>query len=373
MEVYLIPLILCFFCSISYDINGRAGGRPKFGDKFWWGFLFVYLTALLGLRFEVGGDTIMYMGEFKWAQDLDSYTFISKNRFEPFYNLLVAVSRSLSKEFYVFQIIHALIFNTLLFIFLQRSTRYKYTALLFAFMICYYYYGTEILRETLAIMIFMFNYQNLVKHRWIIYYLGVTLSCLFHISAVILIVLPFLIWLKLDAKFILLIALAGLSVFFLDQMFALFSDIEALSKKIESYENDKSHGMLADSLSFLRDFLFPLVFCYVVKFKTPIKLRYENMILVMVLLGLYALFNPIIFSRFCNYFKLFLVIAISDAFCELIRRKKILLKQYAIILFTGVAITYGTYYWTYNTWRLWIPYHSIFDPVKEDRDIFNVH
>ena len=190
MIVYLIPLLASVFGVYKFDINKKRGGQILYY------FLFIYLVLLIGLRFEVGGDTLVYMEDYKWRPDLAEWEFSWTDYYEPLYTLLCALAKSIGSDFVYFQLLHSLIFNTCLFYFISKNTEYKFSALFLCFIYYYLYFSTEILRESLAIFVFILNYRNYERGNWGKYYLGVCVAVLFHISAVILLIFPFVRWMK---------------------------------------------------------------------------------------------------------------------------------------------------------------------------------
>ncbi|WP_369683354.1 EpsG family protein, partial [uncultured Muribaculum sp.] len=184
MLLYIIPFVLTILSSIKYDINRKNDIWEKYGLL----FLFVYLILLIGLRYEVGGDTINYMGDYDWRVPLSQYKLSFNDKFQPGYIILCSLGKSISPDFYVFQLIHSALLNTLLFLFIKNNTKYVYTSLGIIFLTCYFYFSTEILRESIAVLIFSLNYKNLINRRWLSYYTGVLLCFMFHLSAIFLVI-----------------------------------------------------------------------------------------------------------------------------------------------------------------------------------------
>ncbi len=368
MLYYTIPLLILLFAAIKYDINGDKGS----GKYVIWGIIFIYFTLLIGLRFEVGGDTIAYMGYWQWQKDITYWQFSLTEYFAPGYSLLTALCYTFSTEFYFFQIIHSLIFNTLLFVFLSRSTSYKFSALIVVFILSYLYFSTEILREAIALLIFAFNANNLRKGRWISYYVLVLCSLMFHFSAIILVILPFIAKINVNKQFpfycVLIICISAI----LPQIIGIvFGDSSVLANYANRYIADSTHGKLADAMALLRGFVFPLFFVLIVKYGMNKPVKYENFIMIYMLLGLAAFFYPIIFARLSNYFVLFFAISLTDVFIDCIKAQHVAAKHNALILIMSFIIIYGSDYIMYDKYTRWVPYYSVFNPHNVDRDNYN--
>ncbi len=367
MIYYLIPLVIVLYAAIKYDLNNRK----SHSQYVVWAFLFVYLTLLIGLRFEVGGDTLNYMGMWKWQKDLSAWKFSLKEYFAPGYSLLCSISYTISPNFYVFQLIHSLIFNTLLFVFLSRTTKYKYSALFFVFVLTYLYFSTEILREAIAVLIFAFNYTNLLKRRWIKYYIGVLFCLMFHFSAIILVFLPFVKWIKIDRNYIwccIFIVIIGLSF---SKFIGYFNDTSILADQASRYLGQTTHGKFADAMRLLRLFLFPLFLVILMKYGMHKDIRFENMLAIYILFGLASFFYPIIFARFANYFILFYAISFAEIVIDSIKIHRKSFRNNTLILLVSFMIIYGSDYIMYHKYIRWVPYYSIMNPKHIDRDNYN--
>lgn len=364
MIPFLIPLILSFFSIIWFDINNRKGGRIVYF------FLYVYLVLLIGLRYKVGGDTINYMGYYEWQDDLDNLEFEFGGMIQPGYSLLCAICKSFSPQFYVFQIIHSLIINTLLFLFITVNTKYKFSAVFCLFFVSYLYLTCEILREALAVTLFAFLYKPLLNKKWIKYYIGVAICIMFHFSALILIFFPFLTWIRFNRPYVLLMTITCIGMFLLSNIFEMLSSVMLIGEKVSVYSSE-NHGLLADFLFLFRKSLFPLLFALIVKYGCHRKLRCENQLAILVWFGFMSFFNPVIFGRLTNYVILFFILSFSSEIIEMIKSFRIKLVHNALILSLSFLIIYGSGYTMYNIYKLYIPYSSIFNPIEYNRNIFN--
>lgn len=358
--------MITLYGAIQYDIKGKKSSK----ECICFVFLYIYLVLLIGLRYEVGGDTLNYMGDFELRKDLSEWSYeYDDNGFQPLYTLLCAIAKSISSEFYVFQIIHAIIFNGLLFCFIHRNVKYKYTALLLSFLIYYFYFSTEILRESLAVMVFLFNYKNLQESKWVRYYIGVGLSCLLHVSAIFLLLLPFLKWVRFERIYIVSLIIILFVMLQLHDIFSLFGNVSPLKGKISSYESTGFGGYLFSFINLMMYFVFPALICFLSRVLLKHPSKYENMLCIISLLGVASLFSFIVFSRFINYLLPFLAVAISEFFMETLKRKT--LRQYAFLITCLSLFVYSANYIYLKRYTLWIPYHSIFNPVHVERSFYN--
>ena len=92
------------------------------GEKGWYYFNLLVLILFAGLRYRIGGDTLLYMGMFEECpklQDLKYFDFASA-QYNPLWYILNGLSRSIYDDFFLFQLIHAFIVNVSFFHFFRK-------------------------------------------------------------------------------------------------------------------------------------------------------------------------------------------------------------------------------------------------------------
>lgn len=367
MAYYLFPLVICLFSAAYYDFQQKKGHQGLV-----WSIIFMYLTILIGIRYEVGGDTYNYMTYYVDYPKLENLEISPTDLFQPFFAFLFSLARTISKEFYVFQLIHVFIFNTMLFLFIVKNTPYRFCALSFTFVLCYLYFTTEIMRESLAVMVFAFTYRYLLEKRWVRYYIGVFLACLFHISACVLLLLPLVSKVKMNGRFYLLLALVPVLMFFYQGVWGYLAQMSTLfaEKKAIYYEGGYG-GHLYSLLNFLKYVFFPLFVLFLYK-RSRKECIYENALCIIALLGLCAILHPVVFARFINYFLPFLIISFSNLVGDYIVSKRKVLVNNAYIVIMMSFFIYGSYYVHMKAYTLWCPYYSYLNPVSVQRYYFNL-
>ncbi len=362
MIVYIVPFFITILAAIKYDI----GGHQDIKQKIIWYFLYGYLILLIGLRYKVGGDTLVYMEEYVWRKNLSEWTFSWQDYYEPFYTLLCALTKTISDDFVVFQIVHAILLNSCLFYFISKSTNYRFTALLFCFIYYYLYFSTEILRESLAILIFVLNYKNFEKKKWGKYYFGVLIAILFHISAVVLVAFPLFRGLKFNWKYLILLFFSIVLFANINSFFSLFTNADKIGYKLMLYEDNLLIkggflGTLLTIFSFCRFTVIPLFFYLWMKKILKLKPQYESMICLYTLLGIGVWFNSVIFERFPNYITPLFFISVANVLVDSLKKKaSISRKMMGVVFFCLIIIVYGTF--PARIYMRWIPYYSIFNP-----------
>ena len=238
MLFYFTIILFLVVGVFIFDINKQSENKGFFI------FLcFFLLVVMASLRYRVGGDSLSYEDYYDQMPELNTYIeYLDFNplAYQPLWLLLVAFCRTVSNEYYFFQIVHAVIFNFSLYFFIQKYTHYIFSTLLLMFCsLMYFYYSFEIQRESLALAVFFFNIENLEKKRWFRYYILALISFMFHISAVFLFILPFFRKVELTKKVIFGLFFFAVVLFFLKGIiFSLitpFLILEAMKNKAEVY------------------------------------------------------------------------------------------------------------------------------------------
>ena len=358
----MVPLLFPFFFVLLSSLKFEFFNSNNNGKTILWITLYLYLIVIIGLRYMVGGDSYfysIYYDNFNTDYLLDT---ILTNGYQPLFTIITYISKQISTSFISFQVIHALIINTSLFYFIKKNSNYPFTTLFLCFLIFYLNFSVEILRESLAVMVFIFNYKNFEQNKWIRYYSGVLISTLFHLSALFLIFLPFSKFLKLNWKYVIILIICYLLLNKLDHLFVIFENVENISAKINNY-SEAYYGWKSSLLFLITRTLIPVSIFLIAKFKYKMTIKYEPLITSLGILGIFSVFNTIIFTRFTNYFLIFYCIAFADVLIQIIKYKKLTISKlivYGIIIISLVTYGYASFYWPSDYYKKWIPYYSVF-------------
>ncbi len=347
---YLIPII---FATLGIYYNNKFTETKRL---IFIGIILIYVVALLGLRYRVGMDTIGYMKSFEKARDLEHFWTkrIFFDRHEPGYLFVCAICKSISKEFWVLQTVISAITNTCVFIFLNRYCKNVFIGLVFFFILQWLYFSTEIMREGVAIGVFLLNYRNLENKKWIRYYLLSLISISFHYSAVIIWFIPLAKYLKLNLPYIIICV----CTFAITPILIRMSDyipIDSISHRIIKYLGDDFNFNLNWKIGEFIKAAFPTIFVMLFSNLLKIKPTFNKLLLIQLLLCIGTFSIPIIFSRFSNYTSIFVTVAIAN----FLTANHI--KSWIKILFISLILTTQSYYY-YKMYATWMPYVSIINP-----------
>lgn len=400
-------IILFMFVALAYCYDYKKFTLMR---SFWFIFSWFVLVCVAAFRYRLGIDSVMYEHEYPDMPTLAGlldYKF-ADSRYQPLYIVFTAICRSISEDFTCFQIFHALYINTLIFWFFRKYAKHTFVALSLYYLMLYFTFNMEVLRESLAIATFLLAWPMFKQGKWIWYYVICLVAFGFHISAILTFFLP-VFWLPglrqlfvLGKRTIIICAIlftVGLVIQtqFFDILNAM-SMSENFAERTEAYKDDKLGGAalnLYGSLGYLlRYALYPLLAIYFIKKLR--KTRYEDedeerdenekaeeiakeeyMSMWNIYITCITLLITI-FHRYNNYLAPFTFLMIADwAFNPMVFGKKIVhFKYYAwVAIFVPLFFMqiYSTFYGSLNKsgtlkqGMVYAPYKSRFNP-EEDRD-----
>lgn len=189
--IYLAVTLLLLALVRAYDYGGAERGR-----RAWWCALCLAMVCIAGFRYKMGIDSIKYENYYSWLhpiQEIDRSDF-RHTRFSPLYIVLCSVCRAVSGEFMLLQFVVAAIINVSVFRFLWRGTRHVFFAALLYWFFLFLNLNMEVLREALAVSVFLWAWPFFKSGKWWVWYLLSLLAFGFHVSAAIMFLLP-LLWL----------------------------------------------------------------------------------------------------------------------------------------------------------------------------------
>ena len=197
--IYFIYFVIFLFFAFNYDFL-----RKKGLENFFYILEAISLILLATLRFRVGGDSLTYEDNYEYLPTLNELFQFGFNslEYQPLWYVLNALIRTVSDKFVLFQFVHALIINIPIFIFFHKYCKHKFTMVLFYFVFIYHYFNFEILRESIAVVIFLFALPKIFEKKYFTYYVLIAIAFLFHASAIFLFFIPLIIqFLKKDLSF----------------------------------------------------------------------------------------------------------------------------------------------------------------------------
>lgn len=347
--VYFIPLIIAIICSIN-----RKRMTPVLVNFFFYGIC-AYITILMGLRYRVGIDTLNYIESYKLAPNNFTELFqinYDKTTYAIGYQFLTMLCRQVTHDFWFFQLVQAFIVNTCVFIFIKRYCKNIFIGVTLYLYLMWLYFNTEIMRESLAIAIFLLDYNNLEKRKYVKYYLISLISFSFHYSAAIVWLIPFVRYLKFNIWYVTICILIIFSMPYAELLNSYIS-ISAVNAHIGFYLNHASDVNINYRIAQWIQYLTIPLFTFYLYHKYHYTSRFSHLILLHFLICVGVFTIPVIFTRFLNYTILFVIVYTANLLSKLQFHKSMLYLMIIVIICSQI------YYYT-GMYRRWFPYESIF-------------
>ena len=322
--IYIIIIVALIILSYQYDYLKRTKHKKQ-----WYYIILLVFILIAGLRYRIGVDSIRYESGFKFYPSLDeltAYDFVSSSH-QPLYLLLSATARYISDEFWVMQLFHSILVNVVVFRFLRFNTKNIFISILFYFIFLYNSFLFEAMRESCAVCMLLLGWEFLKRNNWTVFTLFIFIATLFHVSALPLLILPILkllkLWNYLRVDKFSIIYLFGVfivgnviqSVFF-DYIIQL-NLIESVTDKAYRYVDTDYAGSNLNIFglieSCVRQIIFPFLGCLILKQQKCNDRNVESMLLICFTFILLS-FSISLAYRYNNYFYLFAIIVMSDAF-----------------------------------------------------------
>lgn len=398
--IYFIVFCFLIVCIYTYDYSKYSKGNIIAYGLFW-----IFFVAIMGLRYRIGGDSVMYEAEFKNLPTLDHlYNFkFGGSRYEPGYIVFCSIARSLSPDFTYFQLLHSFVVNTVVFWFIYKNTPNRYIALTLYFGGLYFNLGSEVLREALAVCCLLLAWPFFKNGKWLIYFIFAFFAASFHISGAIMFVLPLFVLPGIRRCFrlgwpVLLVSLVIFAAgMILEKKFFVIlqqiSDNENIMQKAQMYQKSDYGGLNLNFIGMLehalKTIIIPLGALYYMKHslysgEDEEKLKWLKRLEILIVTGVYfavLAMTITIAGRFNNYIGLFNYILIASCFFRTIKikRKRFRLNAlywaciFAVIFILNIKVYFGTFGATsLKQYMLYYPYISRLDP-QDDTNRETIH
>lgn len=230
-------------------------------------FILVFILTIRGI--EVGTDYVSY---------LDIYRDIGINGYygypEPLYGYLTFIFNVLGASFELFQCLLSILFFTLCIIVARQYVTNQNLFLFFLYALLFIFYFMNINRQILAVSVIFLGYHFLYKKRYFGYCLCVLSATLLHYSALVAILVLFVLKIKINRKYLFISLIISLIVG--------FSFIESLRGlgvfgKYEHYLDSDIYGLRPHDIFMYRILLYRICWsalCFLIC--STIKKEYSN-------------------------------------------------------------------------------------------------
>lgn len=364
--IYIIIIFLFLGLSYVYDYRGKEQNR-----LFWWIVMLVLLICVAGFRYQMGEDSIRYEKYYAdthtWSQlKMSDFT---NTRYAPFFVLFNSLCRTITPEFMLLQLLEAMVVNTVFFMFIWKHTRHIFLCGLLYFFFLFIMLNMQVLREAFAVSIFLLSWPFFVSGKWLKYYLCCIAAFLFHISSVVLFLLPIIFVPGIRELFVfgkrtliilpaIIILSFSINYFFFD-FIKLIAITESIAERASTYSKDELGGNTLNIMGsvgqFIRFILYPLVAMYFLRLKSRAPHRKSKDVPAMERMALVAIYvaamslGVAILIRYIHYFDIFALIQVSKWVYGSIKiNGRYMVLNFAYWMFILFPLFFTQYYMEYN-------------------------
>lgn len=345
--MYVVIFLILLLCIYIYDICGGVVNKMAT----FYGIVFI-LILMSAISYRIGGDMEVYSYWWKFKckplSQIDLLEIFDDIKYErPGWIIITSFLKGIFNDLVILKIVHALWINLVVAYFIRTYTKYCFSVLLMYFVVGYFNYNFEILREGVAISFFLLAFPCYVERKWFRYFLFFLCAFMFHESALLMLLLPFMSILGKVNIFVMIGCLLGVYVLFMQiDLVGLLLQIVPSNfgfySKFQGYMNSDLYGenvRINMYAFFFASFIVPGFFYMVLK-KLDVNNRFAVYILISILFNL--LNSKIgIFYRFNNYILLPLFIAYIDIISLI--SKKVSLGRFKNIFFIPAMLLYFLY------------------------------
>lgn len=369
--VYNIIFILLLYLSYFYDFRNHKNGRDA-----WYNSILVFFILFAGLRWRLGIDTPNYIYHFYY--DIPTLGKLTEDDLnfgaKPLWILINSAVKTLNGRYFIVQLIEAAFVNVLIFNYFKRHSRYVFTCIFFYYVFLYLSFSFTIMKAAISIVVCLYANDYILQKKWVKGYMLYLISALFHPQAILIMLTPFLLILKLNKKSVLLFSFLYVLGFFVqdylgDSLF-LFDFDEDLYDKVENVATSDRYSSRTSNFNYaivniLPYFIYALLSLYAIKRFRPNSnlLKFESFVIIYLCFIVLEM-NVYISYRFALYYTIYFILLLSESFVEFasLRQKskyrtKVFLKSLLIVLPFLFLLGYRSYQraWIYN------PYSSVIE------------
>ena len=378
--IYLSIVVLLVLLSIRYDIKGKTLYKDE-----WYIFVLVVFVLLAGLRWRLCMDTPNYIDDFydKYPnlQDFSLEDFpIGK---DPLYAFINSIVKTLGGRFYIVQLVEAAFVNILVLHYLRRHCQYLFIAILFYALTCYIGFSMEIMRAAMSIALSLYVNDFFLEKKWVKGYLLLLIGCLIHAQTIVLLVLPLFLFLRFNKIGLIIVICA----FFIGKILQplvteyliLLEGVENISNKAAGYLESDQYGGRGGNLNFMIVHVFPCLIYGMISLlylkwkKTNLDLMRFEPFIMLGFLFLIIQINLQIAYRYVDYYSIYFVIFLSEAFGSWTLQSDKLTK---LLAYVRTFVFFVPFFFLYNYFfvihlECIYPYSSVIDrTVNDQREAF---
>lgn len=377
--IYLVLFFILICLVIRYDINGKTEYKNTC-----YLCVLALLILLSGLRYRLGIDTTYYLYSYYHERPMLHEITIEDLNFgkDPLFMLINSIVKTIGGKFYIVQLIHAAIVNSLIFLYFRRYSECLFTCVLLYFVTIFLVLNMEEMRASISIAISLFANDFIIKRKWLKGLMLYGVCCLCHASSIFLLIfIPIISFIRFNFKGLLILfslALIGIIAmqFLIDNFQQVIDLDEVVDNKIGFYLSDDEYTVgtvnVFGYISTILGLIYPMAYLFYLKNheKSSSLLAVEPFLMLFFLFSILSLQIPIIY-RFVRFYSIYNILFVSSFFIYLLQKQSILskgiqsLRVFIIMLPFIYSIIKG--YSDVKTYARYFPYASVIDMETNDQ------
>ncbi|MCV9927431.1 EpsG family protein [Flavobacterium sp. LS1R49] len=358
MAIYIFIFIL-FFLFSYLEIRTSIEASQK---NVLYIILYSFLVLLVGFRWETGTDWNQYLKNFTNSTSIDTIIVNILLGFEIGYGLFTFFIRSLTDNYTVFLVIHAILYYFLIFRANKQLSPFPFVSLLVFYVSTMGILGSN--RQLIALAICLFSLKFVLEKKAFKFFLCVLIAFLFHTSALLFIVYYFLNR-HFSKVFIILVLLGAIIIGKSSLPGMLFSNIASLlggasASKVDIYSENVVSETSLSLVGLIRRILFFILFFVNYKILSikflPYKLLFNGFFLGLVIYFLFSSSFIALAGRGSFYFNVMECFLLSS---QLLLFKSKRDRAYLLLIF--FVYSYLIFFQSISEYpELFIPYKGVF-------------
>lgn len=365
--IYLLIIVLLFYFAVLHDIKNISYKKNEHLN-----IIFVIFFLLAGLRHGIGGDTYQFRIFWDLLPSWSNATWkeLTSYRYEMGWVLLSFVLKSIFGSFVFHQILLSLLLNIGIFKIVKRYSPYPFIVLLLFFLSIDQFFHIEcnFMRQAYAVAIFLlFGFDNLIKRKYIRYYIVIILCTFMHFSALALAILP-LFWAinwenKKSIRRFIIIIICFFFILLIAFNYTPLTQVKAIFRFQQAMENAGNEVESNELVRFFNVNFYLIFYTLIIfwgskrfNFKIPFKEAVYFSIFIMLLAPYVGDFMRLIF------FVIILIdISLSIVIVKFSRKNSLLFLICIILFFVGSNILNFQRYGNKDNMMFIYPYYSWFE------------
>lgn len=323
--IYILIILLIIIGIINFDLQEENKIRQM--PLFYIIGLLLFLIA--SFRYYNGGDTKNYVLLFKHISTIENLHLadLKNSRFQPGFLYFISYLKSIYNNFFIQQVTLSLIVNLTVFRFIKAYSSYLFFTILCYFLLNYFEFNMEIERECISVSMGLIAYDFFQNKHYLFAVLAGIIAYEFHVSALIIILIPFFSYIGFTKKSFLIILAFSI---FLPSLYMAVPNLRLYASLLFNQQNWLVDSYIQQNFSktlTLNYYVMHIIKYVIIPFgmiwyvNKRVVFKFNGLVYAYSLLQLLSMFSYA-FYRFANYFAPFYWILIATAMCIYLEKRR---------------------------------------------------